>query len=148
MLTVRFESKRPEKRENRFMGRLTQFRWFHNFSQPPGSAFQKTLTILISMIYLPEDQPFSVKDVITDVPRVCRPASNMIIIIERLFSLNKFLTFLIEENVTLTAFSNLAYVSCTAVKEVFLDSQALILLYNTGGLSTVLVPFIYEVNAY
>lgn len=146
MLTVRFESKRPEKRENRFMGRLTQFRWFHNFSQPPGSAFQKTFAILISMIYLPEDQPFSAKDVITDVPRVCRPASNMVI--EHLFSLNKFLTFLTEENVVLTAFSNLAYVSCTAVKEVFLDSQALILLYNTGGLNTVLVPFIYEVNAY
>lgn len=146
MPAVRFESKRPEKRENRFMGHRTQFGWFHNFSQPPGSAFQKTFTILISVMYLPEDQPFSVKGVITDVPRVCRPASNMVI--ERLFSPNNFLTFLTEENVTLTAFSNLAYVSCTAVKEVFLDPQTLILLYNTGGLSTVRVPFLYEVNAY
>lgn len=111
-------------------------------------CISETFAILISMMYLPKDQPFSVKDVITDVPRVCRPTSNMIIIIEHLFSLNKFLTFFTEENVTLTAFSNLTYVSCTAVKELFPDPQALMLLYNTRGLNTVRVPFIYEVNDY
>lgn len=98
------------------------------------------------MMYLPEDQPFSVKDVITDVPRVCRPASNMVI--EHLLPPTKFFAFLTEENVALTAFSNLAYVSCTAVKKLFLDSQASNTIYNTRGLSTVRVPFIYEVNDY
>jgi hypothetical protein len=45
------------------------------------------VTALASVIYLPEDPPFSVKYMITDVPRASYPASNTAI--QSLFSPNK-----------------------------------------------------------
>lgn len=100
---ITFEGKRPEKTGNHFMGCLLQFRWLHNFAiATVAMAFQKMVTMLISMIYLPEDQFFSVKYVVTNMLRVSYPASNMVT--ESLFSPNKFFTFLIEENAILTAF--------------------------------------------
>lgn len=77
MQAIKFESKRPEKTENHFMGCLIQFRWLHRISY--SHLFLKMATILTSMIYLPEDQPFSVQYRITDVPRASYPASNMAI---------------------------------------------------------------------